>query len=98
MYYSFNKTLEISLKNVSVLKKNHKIQIKPFSAFLVIHFPSNTVVIFYIIFDNCIPKSRQMLFTLLHRHILKIHKKIKSNNFLQTPPDSCFASPQVPLR
>ncbi len=31
-----------------------------------------------------------------HRHILKIHKKIKSNCFLTTSPDSCSASPQVP--
>ncbi len=38
-----------------------------------------------------------MLFKLLYRHILKIHKNIKSNCFLQTPPDSCSASPQVPL-
>ncbi len=38
-----------------------------------------------------------MLFKLLYRHDLEIHKKIKSNCFLQTPPDSCSASPQVQL-
>ncbi len=48
-------------------------------------------------FNNCIPKSRKMLFKLLYRHILKIHKTIKSNCFLTTPPDYCSASPQVPL-
>ncbi len=48
-------------------------------------------------FNNCIPKSRKMLNTLLYRHILKIHKTIKSNCFLTTPPDYCSASPQVPL-
>ncbi len=48
-------------------------------------------------FNNCIPKSRKMLFKLLNRHILKIHKTIKSNCFLTTPPDYCSASSQVPL-
>ncbi len=48
-------------------------------------------------FNNCIPKSRKMIFKLLYRHILKIHKTIKSNCFLTTPPDYCSASPQVPL-
>ncbi len=47
-------------------------------------------------FNNCIAKSRQMLFTLLYRHILIIHKKIKSNCFLLTPPDSCSASYGAP--
>ncbi len=57
-------------------------------------FPCCFTVLF---FNNCIPKSRKMLFKLLNRHILKIHKTIKSNCFLTTPPDYCSASPQVPL-